>query len=584
MIKGIIQKKYDSALADVLDEIRKERNDDPILPLYARIKEIELERPKNNLADYSISELFHFARDYKIDPNILAKRVADKILNDKPDEISEVVANGGYINFFLSHSYLQKQLKEISESKESYGTSNFGQGKAVIIEYSQPNIAKKMHVGHLRTTILGDALANIYEMSGYKIIRWNYLGDWGTQFGKLITAYKLWGNEAAVKSAPIETLHELYVKFHAEAKKDPDLDVRAQAEFKKLEEGDEENHRLWQWFKAESLKSFDHVYARLGIKFDVDIGESFYEKQLKGLVADLVAKGIAQESEGGVVIKLDAYGLPPALIRKSDGASLYLTRDIANLRYRLDEYRPNKILYVVGNEQSLHFEQLFAIAKILGLTRAKLNHVKYGLVLGENKKKLATREGRTIFLEDVLNRAVALARQIVENKNPAIAEDEKEKIAGTVGVGALKYELLKEHRNSDVVFDWQRMLDFSGNSAPYLQYTYTRLTSITAKAATLGTIKADFSKIAESSELALIKQIIEFPDVLGQCQAADLTNPLALYLFDLANRANNFYEKVRVLNDEDQTRLGARLTMIKTVAAVLSRGLAILGIGTLKQI
>jgi arginyl-tRNA synthetase len=445
-----------------------------------------------------------------------------------------------------------------------------------------------MHVGHLRSTIIGDALANIYESLGYKVTRWNYLGDWGTQFGKLIAAYKLWGDKKEVEKRPIKTLEELYVRFHEEMKTKPELESAGREEFQKLEGGDKENRKLWEWFKKESLKEFGKIYETLGVRFDVEIGESAYEEDLPPTVAELKKRGIAEAGEGGsIIVKLDKYGLPPALVQKSDGVSLYLTRDIASLKRRIAKYKPEKILYVVANQQTLHFQQLFAIAKMLGLGGVEFEHVKFGMVLGEDKKKLSTREGKVILLEEVIERAVGLARETVEKKSAErkapLSEKEKGEIAKTVALGALKYQDLKEHRNSDIIFDWQKMLDFSGNSGPYLQYTYTRLVNIKKKAGRVGA-EPDFNLLTEKIEDSMIKRLLDFPDVVKRVGETNLPNHLALYLYELANLASQFYETVPVLKDKNSPRLAARLALVETTAAILKTGLGLLGIEVLEKI
>ncbi len=516
-------------------------------------------------------------------PLARAQALAEKIKKAAPVGFFEKVeaVPPGFVNFWLSKKTLQEEFRDVAGEKE-YGRGSIGAKKTVIVEYSDPNIAKMMHVGHLRTTIIGDALANILAASGYKVVRWNYLGDWGTQFGKLIAAYKLWGDEAAIKKNPIEELQKLYVRFHDEMKSKPELEKRGQEEFKKLEEGDAGNKKLWERFKKESLKEFEKAYETLGVKFDLWIGESFFEPEMKPLVKELSKKKIVERSEGSLVVKLDDQGLPPALIEKSDGASLYLTRDIANLRYRLKKYKPAKILYVVGNEQSLHFEQLFAIAKILGLDAAEIKHVKYGLVLGEAGKKLATREGRTQLLSEVVDEAVVKAREIVQEKSPDLSDVEKHEIAYAVALGALKYNDLKENRTTDIIFDWDKMLDFTGDSAPYLQYTYARLTSILRKAGKAG--KADFGALDTEPELGLMRKIFEFPDIVERAGELYSTSTLATYLYKLAVAANKFYETTPILKDENAPRRSARLALAGAAARTLRVGLALLGIKTPEKI
>ena len=551
-------------------------------------------------------------------PLDLAKELALKIWSDAPAGFFDKVeaAPPGFINFWLKNEVLQNELRDIYRNAGSYGRSDIGQRETIIVEYSQPNIAKKMHVGHLRTTIIGDALANIFEFLGYKVVRWNYLGDWGTQFGRIIAAYKLWGNIKAMEADPIEELQRLYVRFHEELKNNPELEGRGQKEFKKLEEDDKENRKLWGWFKEKSVEELRKAYKVLGVEFDEWIGESFFEKDLAPLIEDLQSRGIARESAGALIVNLGNFHLPTALVRKSDGASLYLTRDIANLRYRLVKYRPAKILYVVGNEQALHFEQLFAIAKIMGLGKAvqrgspqaaqrgsfpnqdyggqapqaEFVHVKYGLVLGEAGKKLATREGQTILLEDVLRKAIDLARDVVDEKSLHRYEDsakgpsdkERREIAEVVGVGALKYNDLKENRMTDIVFDWKKMLDLTGDSAPYLQYTYARLMSIKKKAGEIGGV--EMQTLNKETELELIRKIIEFPDEVLR-GAKDLgTSNLAGYLYKLAVLANRLYETTPVIKEENELRRNALLMLVVTAATVLKKGLGLLGIKTLEEI
>jgi arginyl-tRNA synthetase len=537
---------------------------------------------------YSTNFALRAAKTKGVPPLELAKEYAARIAAAAPAEFFQKVeaAAPGFINFWLSEGTVQKEFAAITRDKK-YGAGNIGRGKTVIVEYSQPNIAKKMHVGHMRTTIIGAALANILELSGYKVIRWNYLGDWGTQFGKLIAAYKMWGDRKSVEKDPIETLQRLYVRFHEEIKTDSALEKRGQQEFKKLEDGDRENRKLWEWFKSESLKEFKKMYKILDVDFDVWIGEAFFEREMKATVKELMDAHIAERSEGAVVIKLDAVGLPVALIQKSDGASLYLTRDIANLRYRLKKYKPAKILYVVGNEQALAFEQLFAVAKLLGWNSAELKHIKYGLVLGEGGKKLSTREGTAQPLEGVIAEAIAKAREVIDKKNPDLLPKEKEEIALVVALGALRYNDLKENRTTDIVFNWEKMLDFSGDSAPYLQYTYARLKSILrkskisdAKLRSTGGVET----LERTTELALMRKLFEFPDVVERAGELYSTSTLAVYLYKLAVVSNKFYETTPILKDDDVARRAARLLLAATVAQVLQKGLGLLGIKTLEKI
>ena len=548
------------------------------------IGEIVVEKPDDSkLGDYAVSVAFALAKQSKLPPAETAGVLVKELEKNKSIEIDRMESIGGYINFFLSLEFLKKELSGIYKKADSYGESNKGKGEKIIVEYSQPNIAKPLHAGHLRNTVLGDALANIYDFAGYKTIRWNYLGDWGTQFGKVIAAYKKWSNEEKVKADPIGELVNLYIRFDQEAKNDPELDKLGQEEFKKLESGDSGNRELWAWFKEESLRALEKTYDLLGIKFDVDIGESFYENMLPGLVERLIKDGIAETGEGGaIIINLEKYNLPPALIRKADGASLYLTRDIANLEYRLKKYKPYKILYVVGSEQALHFEQLFAIAEIIKLDSAVLKHIKYGLVLGEDKKKLSTRGGNAVTFQEIIDKTLELADKIVREKHPEMSEKDYQEISKVVGVGALKYTMLKDHTSTDIAFSWERMLDFNGNSGPYLQYTYARLASIIHKAEKIK--KPDFGYLEKEIEFSIIKHLIEFPEIVKYSAGNYLTNYLATYLFELANLANQFYETTPVLKEENEGIRNARLGLIETINAIMKTGLSLLGIQVLDKI
>ncbi|MBI2013115.1 MAG: arginine--tRNA ligase [Candidatus Colwellbacteria bacterium] len=493
-----------------------------------------------------------------------------KYLEEKgADFFSEIeVAEPGFLNFWIKPEAARKEFERIVEPRKIAAQSR---GK-VIVEYSQPNIAKPMHVGHLRSTIIGDALANILEFAGYEVIRWNYLGDWGTQFGNVIAAYKLWGDKKEVERAPVEVLAGLYARFHEEMKEDPSLELRGQEEFRKLETGDKENRELWEWFREESIKELNKIYKLLDVKFDEWIGESFYEKKLPSLIELLLKKGIAKESEGAVIVPLE--NLPPALIRKSDEGTLYLTRDIANLEYRLKEYKADSILYVVDNGQSLHFQQLFAIAEILGL-KGDFAHIKFGLVLGEDLKKLSTRAGRHIALLEVINEAVERARKVLEEKEADMTDKEKEEVARVVGIGALKYNDLSQSRMADITFDWDKMLSLQGNSAPYLQYTYARLKSILRKAENIPAFEAE--AIEKEADLRLILKLAFFPEVIEEVSKNYLPHQLANYLYDLARTINDYYEKEPILKAEESLR-GARLNLVNSAAETMKTGLGLLGI------
>ena len=553
--------------------------------------------PDQAMGDYSVNLAFALARPKpgegglaKKDesaggPMEAAQHIADAMAGSEYFEKIQV-AKPGFVNFFLKTEFLQSELERIHKNK-AYGISDAGKGKKVIVEYSSPNIAKPMHIGHLRSTVIGDALANIFEAQGYDVIRWNYIGDWGTQFGKLIAAYKKWPpDETFFKHHPIEEMLRLYVKFHEELKVNPELEKEGQEEFRKLERGDQKNLDLWDTFHTLSTHEFDKMYDQLGIHlFDVTKGESEYELRLKPLIEDLLSRGIAVESEGALIIKLEPFGLPPALIRKSDGATLYLTREVASLGHRIAEYKPDKILYVVANQQALHFEQLFAVAKMLSLDSAELVHVKFGMVLGEDGKKLATREGKAVPLQEVMDKMIALAHETVKQKNPELSEEQTKMIAHTVGIGALKYNDLKELRTSDIKFNWKAMLDLTGDSGPYLQYAYARLASIVRKVGEDKRIP-DVSLLDHPQERRLMRHLLDLPDVIERSAQTYTTNGIALYLYELASIVSSYYEAVRILDNDssaDKKRRDARLLLLETVMSVLECGLNLLGISVLDQ-
>ena len=531
--------------------------------------------------DYNTPLALILSKTIKEPPLQLAELISQEIQKQQNKAISKIeILPPGHLNFFLEKSAFQKELKNLIIPPAFVKK---GAQKTVIVEYSSPNIAKPMHVGHLRSTIIGETLANLYDFCGYKVIRWNYLGDWGTQFGKLIVSYRLWGEKQQVEQNPIQALLLLYQKFHQEVKTNPDLEQLAQKEFKKLEQGDKENKKLWSWFKKESLKDFQNIYKLLGIKFDVKKAESDFEKDLLPLIESLKKKKLTQKSRGALIIPLDRFQLPPALIQKSDGASLYLTRDLANLIFRIKKYRPVKILYVVGNEQDLYFKQLFALAKILGLTsKTEVEHIKFGLILDENKKKFSTREGELITLQEVIEKALAKALETIKEKHPSWSLQKQKPLAKNIALGALKFNSLKSFRTADIIFDWKQMLDFRGDTSVYLQYTYARFNKILLKAKKIGVF--DEKLLNQDLEIRLIKQLLDFPFRIQKSASEYAPHLLANYLLSLADLANNYYEKIPVLKETNLKRRNSQLRLIKAVTLTLKKGLAILGIETLEEI
>ena len=531
--------------------------------------------------DYNTPLALILSKTIKDSPLKLAELISQEIQKQQNKAISKIeILPPGHLNFFLEKSAFQKELKNLIIPPAFVKK---GAQKTVIVEYSSPNIAKPMHVGHLRSTIIGETLANLYDFCGYKVIRWNYLGDWGTQFGKLIVSYRLWGEKQQVEQNPIQALLLLYQKFHQEVKTNPDLEQLAQKEFKKLEQGDKENKKLWSWFKKESLKDFQNIYKLLGIKFDVKKAESDFEKDLLPLIESLKKKKLTQKSRGALIIPLDRFQLPPALIQKSDGASLYLTRDLANLIFRIKKYHPVKILYVVGNEQDLYFKQLFALAKILGLTsKTEVEHIKFGLILDENKKKFSTREGELITLQEVIEKALAKALETIKEKHPSWSLQKQKPLAKNIALATLKFNSLKSFRTADIIFDWKQMLDFRGDTSVYLQYTYARFNKILLKAKKIGVF--DEKLLNQDLEIRLIKQLLDFPFRIQKSASEYAPHLLANYLLSLADLANNYYEKIPVLKETNLKRRNSQLRLIKAVTLTLKKGLAILGIETVEEI
>lgn len=548
--------------------------------LYARLSElypghlVDISVPPDaSLGDYTTNIAFVMANTARRNPREVAQEVCDALVAQSDGRIERCeVAGPGFVNIYLSLGWLQHQFAHRQLAQP-------GHGKRVVIDCSAPNIAKPMHVGHLRSTVIGDALSRVYAALGYEAVRWNYLGDWGTQFGKLVAAFKKYNEPVA----SVDDLVRLYVRFHADAKDDPSLQEAGRAEFKKLEDGDAENRALWSRFRDISLAEYGRTYEQLNVRFEVYKGESEYEAALVPLIERLTASGLATPSEGALVIDLEEFGLPVALVRKSDGATLYLTRDIASLEDRIAALHPDKALYVVANEQSLHFEQLFAVAQKMKLASLpELVHVKFGLVLGPDGKKFSTREGNAVPLQSIIDEAVKRAAVVVRSKNPEMADDRVRQVAHTVGIGALKYNDLRQHPFSDIVFDWDAMLDLGGNSGPYLQYTYARLANIVTKAGQQG--NADRSRLEHPTERLLMRHLLEYGEAVQACARHHTLNALALYLYGLAGLANRFYEQVRVNDDDIAPRRAARIELVRAVMATLHDGLDILGIAVLERI
>ena len=525
----------------------------------------------------------------KAPPMIAADIAADESLKDSVFEAKNV---GPYVNFFIDRSHLASQtIKDVLSSGDGYSSSDEGSGKNVIVEFSSPNIAKPFHVGHAFTTILGNSLSRIYKKLGYNVIRMNHLGDYGTQFGKLITAFRLWGDEDKLNEDPITELLRIYVKFHEEEKNDPSLTESARENFKKLEDGCPEEVALWKRFRDMSLVVFEKLYKRLHVEFDNYNGESFYSDKIPAVVDMLREKGLLTESQGAQVVMLDEYDLPPCIILKSDGTTIYASRDLAAVLYRKETYNFDKNIYVVGIPQALHFRQVFSVLKKAGYECAdNCEHVGFGLVKFKNMK-FSTRDGNIVLLEDLLNEAVAKTREvIVENaktRGTDMTEEEIDDIAEKVGIGAVIYTYVKSGRERDIVFSWEEMLDFEGDTAPYLIYTYARTRSILRKAAENGidysTDKEKASLLTSEEEYALIKSIADFPGSVKKAAASNEPFMISRQISLIARNFNRFYNNSRIINLEDEDLKKARLLLCEAVCDIISEGLDLLGIDVVER-
>ncbi|MCR6112540.1 arginine--tRNA ligase [Bacillus sp. A301a_S52] len=527
-----------------------------------------IETPKHaHLGDLAFP-CFQLASVFRMPPNELATNLAVHLTSPW---IEHVETAGGYLNIFLKRSYVTAHLiNEVNALSKAYGSSRMGKGHVMTIDYSSPNIAKPFSMGHLRSTVIGNSLAQLAEKCGYKTVKINHVGDWGTQFGKLMAAYLRWGDEAQVRTNPIHELLALYVRFHEEAEQSPEINDDGRHWFKKLEEGDREAESLWTWFREESLQAFSTIYEALGITFDSYDGEAFYNDKMDDVVKLLRDKGLLVESDGAEVVPLE--GLPPCLIKKRDGTTLYATRDLAAAIYRYDTYGFKKSLYVVGNEQSLHFQQLFNVLKKMGFTWPDtMSHISFGMMLNDGKK-MSTRKGQVVLLEEVMNEAVALALVNIEEKNPTLAN--KEEVAKQVGIGAIVFHDLKHDRRHDITFSLSEMLKFEGETGPYIQYTHARAASLLEKGEYKG--KPEIVKITDESSWPVIKYLMTFPEVIERAFNQHDPSQVAKFIIDLAQAFNHYYGTAKILADNEEKE--SRLALVSSVKVVLHEGLRLLGI------
>ena len=523
---------------------------------------------------------FPLARVMRKAPPVIATELAEKF--PESEFIEKVNAVGGYLNIFYSKGEFAKEsLGEIFEKGEDYGKSDMGEGKTVLVEFSSPNIAKPFHIGHLFSTAVGNSLDKIYSFLGYKTEKINHLGDWGTQFGKLISAYKRWGDPSVIEKDPIKELLKIYVKFHDEAKEHPELEDEAREYFRLLESGDEETTKLWKYFREISLLEFKKVYDMLNITFDSYNGESFYSDKMDEVVQMLKDKNLLVESEGAMVVDLSEEAMPPCMILKSNGTTIYATRDLAAAIYRHRTYDFYKNIYVVGTPQALHFKQIFAVLKKLcGDWADDCVHVGFGLVKFPDKK-LSTRDGDVVFLEDVLNESISKTLGIIKENSPEL--ENAENVAEKVGIGAILYTFLKNNREKDIVFSWDTMLDFEGESGPYVQYSYARGKSILRRS-NIDTNGADFSLLTSDTEYELIKQLSKYGDAVKA--AADKNEPFYVnrYVTGVAKMFNKFYNSNPILkSDVPDDVKKARLALVYASTLVIKSALGLLGIETVEK-
>ncbi|MBI4531402.1 MAG: arginine--tRNA ligase [Candidatus Latescibacteria bacterium] len=532
--------------------------------------------PDEKMGDYAFP-CFTLANRFRKAPAAIAQELVGRI--GEGTLITEVRHAGPYINFVVDRAELTRHvLTRILEEGERCGESREGEGKTVVADYSSPNIARPFTIAHLRSTAIGHSICKTYEALGYRVVRVNHLGDWGTQFGKLITAYQHWGDREKLTEEPVLEMFDLYVRFHREAEEHTELEDEAREWFRRLEKGDGEARSIWEWFREESLREFNRLYETLGVTFDSYAGESFYNGMVDDLIEEAVSKGVAVEGEeGALIVDLSMYDMPPCILRKKDGSSIYATRDLCAAKYRYETYHFDRMVYTTDAGQSLHFRQVFKVLDLLGYEWAsRCVHVPFG-VLSFREGRMSTRRGNVIFLEDVLNRAVEMTRQIIEGKNPDL--EEKDQVARDVGIGAVIHADLSIRRMKNVIFDWDEILNFDGDTGPYIQYTYARLCSILRKYGREIPTACDVGLLTDELELAVVRHLDRFPGKIKGAAEACEPSMIAGYLSDLVTAVNRFYNACRVIG-EDESLTGARIALVAAARTVIGKGLALLGMKT----
>lgn len=533
--------------------------------------------PQEKMGDYSFP-CFQLAKTLRKNPALIATEMAGTL---ELEDFAEIKNVGPYINFFLDRKKFENEvINTIIDKKENFGRSDMGKDKTVVLDFSSVNIAKPFHIGHIRSTVIGDAIRNIHEFLGYNTVASNYIGDYGTQFGTMIAAYKLWGDDDKLNQNPIQELLNLYVRYNSEASENEEMMDVAREEFKKLEEGEEEATRLWSWFKEISFKEFDRVYKLLDIEFDNYKGESYSSKYIPEVIDELKEKNLLVESDGAQIIDLSAYDMPPSIIIKSNGSSAYITRDIATAIVRKKEYDFDENLYVVATQQNLHFKQLWKILELMGYDLYKgCKHIPFGMVSLKDQT-LSTRKGQVVFLEDVLNKAIAKTREIMENRDDTVENiDEVSKI---VGIGAVKFQELYNNRIKDYVFDWDEVLNFDGETGPYVQYTYARAKSVLRKAGVDEIKPIDIEKITNDEEFSLVKKLAGFEDIVIKAKEKYEPSLITRHLTEIAKSFNKFYNSAKIMVEDEKLK-EERLALAYATAIVIKTALGLLGIKTVEK-
>lgn len=564
-------------MTDFKENIAKELEKKDIGLTFDEIYKLIEIPPQDNMGDYSFP-CFSLARTMRKNPAIIAEELASSLDLKAFEKIENLNA---YVNFYVDRKMFEEEtLNEIIEKKEKYASSDIGKGKNIVVEFSSVNIAKPFHIGHIRSTVIGDALRNIHKFLGYNTIASNYIGDYGTQFGTMIKAYKLWGDDDKLRKSPIKELLNLYVRYNTEAENDEKMKGDARLEFKNLEDGQEEAVRLWSWFKEISFKEFDRVYKMLDIDFDNYNGEAYHSEFIPKVIEELKEKDLLVESDGALIVDLSEFDLPPSIVIKSNGSSAYITRDIATAINRKKVYDFDKNLYVVATQQNLHFDQLFAILKLMGYDFYKdCKHVSFGMVSLKDQT-LSTRKGQVVFLEDVLNKAIEKTKEVMESRHTEI--EDIEETAKIVGIGAVKFQELYNNRIKDYVFDWDEVLNFDGETGPYLQYTYARAKSVLRKAGFEKAEKMNFTKITSDEEFALVKSLANFKDIVIKACEKYEPSLITRHLTEIAKNFNKFYNTCQV-NVEDKEVKEERLALTYASSLVIKIGLGLLGIKTVEK-